>query len=424
MATNSLRAKQRGKNTIRFNKESLGALPIPSKRTYYYDEKVPQLGITHLPPSKQFPEGKKTFFARVTWEGATDRITIENGTYPGMAIDVARTKAGELVGKVAKGIHPREQKRAQKAAKVVTGLTVEDAIDLFAKNKVRRLSTGEKLPLKESTTASYRKTIKALLGEDLYKGAMVDLTEDAITKQVHLGEKTAKTSAATGCRSLSAVWNWLAKQKEYRGKLPPNPVKQYALYNEGLHVAAPKQTRIEREELEGWFTAVEKLQPIYRDFFLWLIFTGNRFGEAKALDWSDIDWRRKVYQLRDPKNRRDVTLPLPSYVATRLEPRKEDAGAVFPFEGDARKEREKACNAMGKKWTNHDLRRTFSGVAQAVCNYTSVKRLMNHAFTDITEIYIGHSADLGEEIDKVQREILRLAGRPVDNVVKLVEVAG
>ena len=65
----------------------------------------------------------------------------------------------------------------------------------------------------------------------------------------------------------------------------------------------------------------------------------------------------------------------------------------------------------------------LSGVAQAVCNYTSVKRLMNHAFTDITEQYIGHSADLGEEIDKVQREILRLAGRSIDNVVAL-EVVG
>jgi integrase len=190
-----------------------------------------------------------------------------------------------------------------------------------------------------------------------------------------------------------------------------------------LHVSAPKQSRIEREELPEWFDGIEKLPAEYGDFFLWLIFTGNRFGETKQLEWQDIDWRRNVYQLYDTKNRRDVTLPLPSYVAARLKSRKQDNGKVFSFDGDARYHRETVCTAMGKRWTNHDLRRTFSGFAQAVCSYTSVKRLMNHAFVDITEQYIGHSADLGAEIDKVQREILRLAGRPVDNVVKL-EVVG
>ena len=399
--------------SFNFTVAALDALPVTEKRTYHYDKKVTQLGIT------VFPSGKKSFHVRATDSGKTKRITLDHGKYPGMKVEQARKQALALLYSVADGINPINKKRESKAAQVITGLTVAQAVDLFAQNKVRRLSTGEKLPLKDSTIASYRHSIKRLLGEDYYEGALVNLTEDIITKRVHAGEKSGKSYAATGCRSLSAVWNWLARQKSYRGELPDNPVKQYALYNEGLHVSAPKQNRIEREELPAWFDAVENLPTEYAEFFLWLLFTGTRLSEAKGLEWTDIDWRRRVYQLRDPKNRRDTTLPLPSYVGDRLKKRKAMSGKVFSFEGDARYQRKKVIQIIDKNWANHDLRRTFSGIAQAVCSYTSVKRLINHAFTDITEQYIGHSADLGEEITKVEREILRLAGRKVDNVVRL-----
>lgn len=424
MATqDSTRAPQRQKKVFRFKQQALDNLPPPRKRTYYYDDKNPQLGLIHMPPSTSCPEGNKVFFVRVTLKGKTKRQRILNGTYPGMPIELARTRATEEIVKAARGVDSAQEKRAEKAARIVTGLTVEDAVSMFAEKKVRRLSTGEKLPLKSSTVASYRHSIKGLLGKELYQSPLVDLTEDVITKRVHLGEKSGKTYTATGCRSLSSVWNWLAKQRDYREQIPDNPVKQYAQYNDGLHVAAPKQTRINRDELPQWFDEIEKLPTEYADFFLWLIFTGNRLTEAKNLDWQDINWRSNEYLLRDPKNRRDATLPLPAYVGARLRKRRQDTGKVFPFDGDARYHRKIVCAAMGKEWTNHDLRRTFSGFAQAVCSYTSVKRLMNHAFTDITEIYIGHSADLGEEIDKVQRKILEIAGRPVNNVVKLEVVA-
>ncbi len=69
------------------------------------------------------------------------------------------------------------------------------------------------------------------------------------------------------------------------------------------------------------------------------------------------------------------------------------------------------------------MRRTFAGVAESVCSYATVKRLLNHTFQDITEVYIGESADLNAEIEKVGNEILRLAGRKVDNVVSIREAS-
>ncbi|MCR9104728.1 MAG: integrase family protein [Gammaproteobacteria bacterium] len=414
--------KQQDKKTLRFNKDALNALPAPATRVYLYDDKVPQLGLIHHPATKTHPEGKKVFFARVTFDGRTERWRIENGVFPGMPIDLARERAREHVTAAAQGTHPIKAKRAKKAAKAVSGLTVEQALDLFAENKVRRLSTGEKLPLKPRTIAAYRHSIRKLLGDDLYAGPLNQITEAVLTKRVQTREKVAKTATAGALRSLSAVWNWLGRQREYREQLPDNPVREYSRYNEGLHVPAPKKGRIEKDELPAWFDAVEALPAMYAEYYQWLLFTGTRTGEARGLDWQDIDFKRNVYHLRDPKNRRPASLPLPSVIGAKLKNRKQDAGKVFTFADDPKRQRKKVVDALGKHWTNHDLRRTFAGVAQAVCSYTSVKRLLNHTFTDITEQYIGEAADLGEEIAKVERELLRLAGRPLNNVVALREV--
>ena len=107
----------------------------------------------------------------------------------------------------------------------------------------------------------------------------------------------------------------------------------------------------------------------------------------------------------------------------KLNARKKLTGRVFATNDTNRYQRDKIAKRIGKHWSRHDLRRTFSGIAAGAVPYTSVKRLMNHSYSDITEQYIGASADLGAEIEKVQREIFKLAGRPLGNVVKLEAVS-
>jgi integrase len=294
---------------------------------------------------------------------------------------------------------------------------VEDALKLFAIGKVRRVG-GQKLPLKESTLYSYEITIKRLLGDTRFESPIVSLDEDTIKQCVD--EASSKTVASTGCRSLASVWDWLGKQKDYRRKLPDNPVREYAKYNDGLHTAAPKQSRIGREEMSAWFNQVDTMPVHISEAFLWLMFTGNRVGEALALEWTDLNFKARTYRLNDPKNRRDVDLPIPPYFCDRLKDRRKPTGIVFDTSASA------LCRHHTggfKPWTNHDLRRTFAGVAESVCSYATVKRLLNHTFQDITEVYIGESADLNAEIEKVGNKILQLAGRKVDDVAHLREVS-
>jgi integrase len=398
---------------FRFTVESIDQIPVPSKRTYYYDthNKASGLGITAL------PSGNKTYHVRCTLEGKTSRVGL--GKVGALKIEQARKLARAKVNEIASGENPIAAKKARRTAETTEGLTVHDAVERFCKERRRKIKSGEKVPLKESTKNTYRLSIKSLLGKR-YEKPIMNLDEKTIKRCV---EKTSSASvASSGCRSLSSVWAWLSRQEAFRESMKLNPVKEYSRYNEGLHRCAPRQRRIEREELPEFFGALDDCSPLIAEFYLWLLLTGARAGEAVNLQWEDIDWRRKIFRLEDPKNRVPVELPIPSVMIDKLNARKKLTGRVFATNDTNCYQRNKIAKRIGKHWSRHDLRRTFSGIAAAAVPYTSVKRLMNHSYSDITEQYIGASADLVAEIDKVQHEIFKLAGRPLGNVVKLERV--
>ncbi|WOJ93670.1 site-specific integrase [Congregibacter variabilis] len=398
---------------FRFTKTSLsGVPPSNGKLAYYYDTKVPQLGVTRQ------VSGKLTYHVRAIVEGKTARVGIDNGTFPGMTPETAEKAALKMLDYIASGGNPVKDRKASRVKDELEDLTVEDALDAFCKGKLRRLRGGEKVPLKEGTKDNYRKTIKRLLGEKLYKGPLIKLTEAIIKKCV---DDSATTVGATGCRSLSSVWNWTNKQQKYRGKLPPNPVKEYADYNEGLHVSPPKDRRLihtkKNNEFPPFLAEVNKLEAVHKEAVLWLLLTGNRSGEAEGLEWSDIDWKSGEYTLRDTKNRITAKLPIPSTLVRPLRLRRKAEGRVFPVK--TRIHVGKCAAAMGIKLSPHDLRRTHAGLCAEVLPGTSTKRLQNRVFNDVLDDYVGTSADLHEELAKVERTFYAHAEQPLDNVKHL-----
>lgn len=402
---------------FKFNKTALEGIPTGDKLAYFYDTVIPQLGITRQ------TSGKLTFHVRTTVDGKTKRIGITNGRFPGMAVEVAREKALALLQEATRGANPVASRRALRAQETVTGLTVESALETYLAEK----RTGkQKLELKESTKNYYRKDIKRLLGEDYYSGAMVAVTEDVIGKRVRLMEKRSKAKAASGCRSLSAVWNWTRKQKHNRGLIPESPVTLYAESVDGLYVAERKTNFLRAEYLPAWFDAVDELDDAHvAQFFQFLLLTGVRLNEALGLRWENVDFMTNTYHVPDPKNRKAVELPLPKYLRDRLYQRRQREGVVFDVPKDGRTYRAKVVEAIGFQWTNHDLRRTFSTYGLKVCDLVKVKLLMNHLLSgDVTMGYVQREGlDLAADLQRIDAEILRLAGRPVDNVVRLVEVA-
>ncbi|MDO8864050.1 integrase family protein [Haliea sp. E1-2-M8] len=392
---------------FRFNKAVLEALEATDKRQYFYDTEIPQLGVTVL------PSGKITFHVRVTEDGQSKRVGINRGTFPAMQVPLARDEAKKILGENAKGVNIAESRRSERIDKALAELTVEDAVDLFCANKVRRISTGQKFPIKDSTKEIYKKTIKRLLGDD-YQKSLLAVTEGLLAKKV---SKVPQITGSNGLRSLSSVWNWIGKQEAYRGKMPPNPVRQYSDYHEGLHVPPPRDRRIPADTLPAFFTELDKRPVEAQEALLWALLTGCRPGEVEGLTWDYVNLKDKTYTLPDPKNRRPAVLPIPPSLLPALRKRKQKTGRVFPL--TLRAHLDEITEALDIKLSPHDLRRTHAGICNGVLPETSAKRLQNRVLIDVFHHYVGTSADLHDEIAKVERELYRLAGRPLDNVQAL-----
>jgi site-specific recombinase XerD len=391
---------------FKFTKGSINGIPSGDKLAYFYDTEVPKLGITRQ------ASGNKNFHVRKVIKGRTQRVSLKDGRWPDMAVDIAREKATELLADVIRGADPVQDKRAQKAVKAVTGLTVKQAVEDYLEAK----RTGkQKLPLKDGTKGSYRKTIKYLLGDD-YESSLTSITEDLIAKRV---KAITPAQGATGCRSLSAVWNWTRKQKANRGLIPANPVTLFSDDNDGLYIPQPRQNHIKEAYVGDWFNAVEGLEAQHSEFLLFLVLTGVRMNEARLLDWKDIDFKAGFYTLPDPKNRQKVELPLPRYLKEKLLARRKKSGRVFNVG-----EKVYQMVDVGQEYSHHDLRRTFATYGFQVCDFVKVKMMMNHIISGVTADYVQVSPDaLAREHHKVEGEILRLAGRTIDNVRHLEAVS-
>jgi integrase len=195
----------------------------------------------------------------------------------------------------------------------------------------------------------------------------------------------------------------------------------------------PRKKRIlSREALPAWFDAVNGLRnEVSRDYFLFLLFTGTRREEAAKLQWQDVSFTAKTFRLTDTKNREVVDLPLPDYMATRLQSRKgrKRVGYVFPakagktgYLSDPRKSIAIVRKASKADFSPHDLRRTFISIAESLdLSVYTIKALVNHKVTtDVTAGYVVQTPErLAKASNRIESEILRLAGENAGKVVPI-----
>ena len=85
---------------FKFTKGSINGIPSGDNLAYFYDTEVPKLGITRQ------ASGNKNFHVRKVVKGRTQRISLKDGKWPDMAVNMAREKAIELLSDVIKGADP------------------------------------------------------------------------------------------------------------------------------------------------------------------------------------------------------------------------------------------------------------------------------------------------------------------------------
>lgn len=410
-------------HSIRFNKPTIEALPAApeGKRDYYEDPKHRALRLRVSVTDR----GSKSWVVQRRIQGRVSRITL--GQFPDLTPENAIKEAEKLSGQLAAGETPKESRRNRDAHQ----LTLSDALESML--EVRGLKAGTQL--------TYRNIIKGALA-DWSNKPLTWITPDQIAdRHAKLSRESGGPYANSVMRTLRSIWNFTAAQYEdERGNslLPPNPVARLSKTKAWVRIAR-RRTFIAAHQLAAWFEAVNELrrQPwgssaqTVGDFLVLLLLTGLRRTEAATLKWENVDLKAKTIRLPDTKNHDEHVLPLSDYLFDLLAARKEhsfgpnaahptlNSEFVFPADNpdgyisEPRAHVDAVKRASGVDFMLHDLRRTFSTVAEGLdLSYYSLKRLINHRMTgDVTAGYISRNVErLRPPMQQITDTFLRLGG--------------
>ena len=179
-----------------------------------------------------------------------------------------------------------------------------------------------------------------------------------------------------------------------------------------------------------------ELSDILHDVFMEVWRSAGRFeGRSKVQTWIFGIAYRKVIDLHRKRWRQDVTDDVPEVIDDDADTeaclslrRRQSSGWVFPaptgktgYLNDPRKSIAQVRIASGVQFTPHDLRRTFTSLANGMdISIYTVKALLNHQLNtaDVTAGYdVPDLERLQAASARIEDKFLRLAGVDNGNVV-------
>ena len=329
--------------------------PITGQR-FYRDEDLPGFAIRVTRNSKSYILEKRV-------DGTNRRITI--GKCREMSLDFAKKQACIMLGDIAKGNDPKTGKRIN----TLSDITLREVLQKFLDIK----------PIRKDTQRNYHYSINKHFN-DWLDIPITSITKDMVEQrhqELTVSPNRLGTSghgrANNALKKLSALINFASDRygTEEEPLIKTNPVSRLSR-NRSWHRIHPRQGIIADHKLKDWYRSVGTLQhEVARDFMVFLLLTGMRFGETRKLKWSYVDFENRILTVPREltKSDREHRLPLSDFLVALLKKRyiyRKHSEWVFqsarlkdkPISGGvgiARRVRAKS----GIKFTFHDLRRTF-----------------------------------------------------------------
>ncbi|MBS2005766.1 MAG: site-specific integrase [Cyanobacteria bacterium SZAS TMP-1] len=361
--------------------------PPSAGQMFYRDDDVPGFAVRVTKKSKSYILEKRV-------AGANRRITI--GKCGDMSLDSAKKQACIMLGDIARGNDPTTGKRIT----TLHDITLREVLQKFLDTK----------PIRPDTQRNYHFAINRHFNDWLDK-PITSITKDMVEQRHHeltVSPNRLKTSghgrANNALKKLSALINFASDRygTDDEPLIKSNPVSRLSR-NRSWHKIHPRRRIIPDHKLKDWYRAVSTLQnEVARDFLLFLLLTGMRFGETRKLKWTYVDFNEKILTVPREltKSDREHRLPLSDFLLALLKKRylyRNQSEWVFqstrlrnkPISGGVGMVRR--VRAKGNiKFTFHDLRRTFltMGEKLEVPPY-ALKCLVNHSVSnDITGQYL------------------------------------
>ncbi len=377
----------------KLTKQVIETLPHPEKgQVFYVDKTLPGF---YLIVGKQ----SKTFAVQKDMQGKSVRYTI--GRYGHFTPEEARKVAKEKLYLMSTGVNPLEKEREEQAQKI----TLQTVLEQFLETRRN---------LKDRTRSDYTYITGKYLADWLARPVEDITKEQVLEKHGRLGRESGPTTANKVLRVFRALYNFA---KATYGLQSENPVS-YLSHVKAWYKESRRRTYIKPSDLKEWWNGVHDLDnDTYRDFFLVLLFTGLRRGEAAKIAWTDINFAERTLRIPDTKNGDPLVLPICDYLFEMFEQRRARYGNykyVFPGSGihgylaEPKKGIYKVIRNSGVEFTCHDLRRTFITIAESLdIGSYALKRMLNHRVTDVTGGYIIVGVErLRAPMQQIERYIL------------------
>ena len=387
MDTNT--GKRTAKVRTTLSKRTVDALKPAEKPWIAWDDKLTGFGV------RIHPSGTKAFIVNYRAGGGgrkapNKRVVI--GRYGTVSPDQARRMAQELLGKVAGGDDPAEE-RAEARSMPMIGDAFED---YMTANPNRSKRTNE----------LYRYEAKRCLGDWLPRPL------DAITRrdvESRFNQITSDHGWSTANRTMSLLRSVYRRPCVDHDGLR-NPVDLWLAGGGKFHHKLRRKISAPAEVLPCWRAGIEAevLNPAIRDALWFGLYTGMRREEVLTLRWERVDMDKLTFRVEETKTSVPLELPITRQLTAVLDRRRAAADNlpagvrewVFPSPTsstghvqDPHHLYARISKAGGAKFWYHGLRNCFITVAERELMLPSslTKRLVNHARpNDVTE---GYAAD-------------------------------
>lgn len=385
--------------STRINKRAVEAIKYPNAgQRFYWDNQLTGFGVKATKSSKSYV---------VEGQVCRKRRRYVIGRVEVFSPEIARKKAITVLGDMANGIDPNQQKRGELAE----GITVRSAFDRFFEMKEM------KSHLAAVTIMGYERTRDKYLAGWANR-PLIDITRQMVlSRHRKISDEFGAVTANNVFRHFRSVYNFTTATFD---DFPPNPtviLTQARAWNKEKR----RQTVVPAHLLPDWWQAVMREDETARDILLVTLFTGMRRSEVLALNWENIDLLGRTLSIPTTKNGDPLTLPLSDFLHGLFKNRRQLTGNspwVFPSESasghiqETKKMTERVSASIVHKFTMHDLRRTYITIAESLdIPHYALKRLLNHRTSnDVTGGYIVINVDrLRDPVERVAAKILELA---------------
>ena len=306
---NRLRAEP---NRVHFTKKRLEAI-IPGKsRTLYYPEQSKLKGLVLAVGAA--PGGKKVFYF-YGWDKAEQKpLKLALGEFPrDLDLIAAEEKLNTLTQQLRKGLDPKASMSWRDAP--TFGLIFEKFMDEHVRVH-RRPKTVQGY---ESISKTHLSPLLGRKAAEIKKSdvrAVLKKIRDRASERSD-GKQSGDYAANRTLALIRAVYNWARANDIFEGRNPTEGIKKFR--------ESPRQRHLGEEQLDEQKRLIKAIGDHPEDiqlYYLLLMFTAVRPGNAQTLRWKDLELgpgglaRRWIVPVT--KNHRPYEILLPDFIYLRL----------------------------------------------------------------------------------------------------------